>query len=330
VLPVAAAAWQVGAVHDLTRRGILLMLTVGLAAGCDEKPPSWATGGGARTSTPAAAAAPATVNGVAIGAAELALAMATAARAESPHGGGSGVTPDRGRVLAGLIDQELAAQRAVALGLDADPAFKDELAKLDAQLASVRRQRLAALFDKDQAARWWWRRRRCGRSTTSVDEIRTRVRLADLVPRSRQGHRRAAETRGGATFEAVAQPCSTRPGHDAVGRRLPGVEPATAGVVDDPAGHGGRRHQRRDRRAGRPLLDRPRDRSPARRRADARAGPAGDRAAARRRGRAGRARAGVDRAARPRASTSRPRDERVHARDRVATRRGSPVDRTPA
>ena len=183
------------------------MLTMGLAAGCDEKPPSWATGGGARTSTPAAAAAPATVNGVAIGAAELALAMATAARAESPHGGGSGVTPDRGRVLAGLIDQELAAQRAVALGLDADPVFKDELAKLDAQLASVRRQRLAALFDKDLAAR-------AAVAPAAVqtfydqhvDEIRTRVHVWQILFRDRaKATAAAAELAGGATFEAVAQ-----------------------------------------------------------------------------------------------------------------------------
>jgi len=254
VLPVAAAAWQVGAVHDLTRRGILLMLTVGLAAGCDEKPPSWATGGGARTSTPAAAAAPATVNGVAIGAAELALAMATAARAESPHGGGSGVTPDRGRVLAGLIDQELAAQRAVALGLDADPAFKDELAKLDAQLASVRRQRLAALFDKDLAARAVVAPAAVQTFYDQhVDEIRTRVHVWQILFRDRaKATAAAAELAGGATFEAVAQrvlnaPPGTTPwdvGYlawnqlpPAWSTTLPGMAVgATSGVIDGPGG----------------------------------------------------------------------------------------------
>ncbi len=230
------------------------MLTVWLAAGCDEKPPSWATGGGARTSTPAAAAPPATVNGAAIGAAELALAMATAARAESPHGGGSGVTPDRGRVLAGLIDQELAAQRAVALGLDADPAFKDELAKLEAQLASVRRQRLAALFDKDLAAR-------AAVAPAAVqafydqhvDEIRTRVHVWQILFRDRaKATAVAAELAGGATFEAVAQrvlnaPPGTTPwdvGYlawnqlpPAWSTTLPGMAVgATSGVIDGPGG----------------------------------------------------------------------------------------------
>ncbi|MBL8625798.1 MAG: peptidyl-prolyl cis-trans isomerase [Myxococcales bacterium] len=194
--------------HDLTRRGIPLMLVVAMAAGCDEPAPKWAShGGAATTATPTATVAPATVNGAAISAAELALAMGTAARAENPHGGGSGVAPDRAQVLAGLIDQELAAQRAVALGLDADPGFKEEQAKLEAQLASVRRQRLASLFDKDVAAR--------AAVTPAavqafydqhVDEIRTRVHVWQILFRDRaKATAAAAELAGGATFEAVAQ-----------------------------------------------------------------------------------------------------------------------------
>lgn len=207
MLPVVVAAWQVGAVHDQLRRVIPVMLMAGLAVGCDEKTPSWAVGVGARPTAEAAAPPPATVNGAAISAAELALAMGTAARAENPHGGGSGVAPDRAQVLAGLIDQELAAQRAVALGLDADPGFKDELARLEAQLASVRRQRLAALFDKDLAAR------------TVADpaavrafydqheaEIRTRIHVWQMLFRDRaKATAAAAELAAGAPFEAVAQ-----------------------------------------------------------------------------------------------------------------------------
>ena len=78
LLPVVVVAWQVGAVHELMRRGIPLMLMVGLAAGCDEKPPGWATGGGARPAAQAAAAPPATVNGAPISAAELALEIGRA------------------------------------------------------------------------------------------------------------------------------------------------------------------------------------------------------------------------------------------------------------
>lgn len=254
MLPVVVAAWQVGGVHELTRRGILIMLAVAMA-GCDSPTPRWANGGGAAASArPATAAAPATVNGAAISAAELALAMATAARAENPHGGGSGVAPDRGQVLAGLIDQELAAQRAVALGLDADPAFQDELAKLEAQLASVRRQRLAALFDKDLAAR--------AAVTPAavqafydqhVDEIRTRVHVWQILFRDRaKATAAAAELAGGATFETVAQrvlnaPPGTTPwdvGYLAWNQLPPAWSPtlpglavgATSGVISGPGG----------------------------------------------------------------------------------------------
>ncbi len=256
MLPVVAAAWQVAGVLDLTRRGILLTLVAAMAVGCDEKPPSWATGGGAATTArpSATGAAPATVNGAAISAAELALAMGTAARAESPHGGGSGVAPDRGQVLAGLIDQELAAQREVVLGLDADPAFKDELAKLEAQLASVRRQRLAALFDRDVAAR-------AAVAPAAVqafydqhvDEIRTRVRVWQILFRDRaKATAAAAELAGGATFEAVAQralnaPPGTTPwdlGYlawnqlpPAWSTTLPGLAVgATSGIIAGPGG----------------------------------------------------------------------------------------------
>jgi len=254
VLPVVVRAWQVGGVHDLMRRGLLLTLVAVMTAGCDEPPPSWAMRGGTSASGAGGAAAPATVNGTAISAAELALAMGTAARAENPHGGGSGVAPDRGQVLAGLIDLELAAQRAVALGLDADPGYRDELAKLEAQLASVRRQRLAALFDKDVAAR-------AAVAPAAVqafydqhvDEIRTRVRVWQLLFRDRaKATAAAAELAGGAAFEAVAArvlnaPAGTTPwdvGYLAWNQLPPAWAPtlpglavgATSGVISGPGG----------------------------------------------------------------------------------------------
>ena len=96
----------------------------------------------------------ATVNGVAISAVDLAQAIAATARGDGGHGGAPGTArPDRDQVLATVIDQELAAQRATALGLDADPGYREELARLEAQVTGFRRQRLAVLLERDVGAK---------------------------------------------------------------------------------------------------------------------------------------------------------------------------------
>lgn len=72
------------------------------------------------------------------------------------HGGGEAdrAPQTRQAVLDALVAQELQAQRAVELGLDADPAVRETLAQIDAQARDLRRKELArALLAKEGGAR---------------------------------------------------------------------------------------------------------------------------------------------------------------------------------
>lgn len=63
-------------------------------------------------------------------------------------------SPDRERnLLETMIRQELAAQKAAELGLDADPAYREELARLEAQVNTFRRKRLSDAFYRAEAAK---------------------------------------------------------------------------------------------------------------------------------------------------------------------------------
>ena len=131
----------------------MALVLVAMTTGCDDGgTPAWAR------RAPVAGAGDggtvATVNGVAISAVDLAQAIAATARGDGGHGGAPGTArPDRDQVLATVIDQELAAQRATALGLDADPGYREELARLEAQVTGFRRQRLAVLLERDVGAK---------------------------------------------------------------------------------------------------------------------------------------------------------------------------------
>lgn len=119
------------------------LLPLGLL-GCQNSSPTSTT-----TSSPTAVQAPpetrdtlAVVNGVSIGRAELPPEQ----RAE---GHKTGIAPETERQrLDRVIDEELASQRALAAGLDADPTFQEELAKRQAALNAWRRQALAGLYDR--------------------------------------------------------------------------------------------------------------------------------------------------------------------------------------
>lgn len=137
--------------------GLIVVPTVALAGCSSGEPPPWAREAHeARTApTRAGPAVVATVNGAAITAADLALAMTTAAQATNPHQAGAEAAPapDRAQVLDRLIDEELAAQRAHGLGLDGDPEYQAELVRMQAQLDQFRRQRLAHLLERDTGQR---------------------------------------------------------------------------------------------------------------------------------------------------------------------------------
>jgi parvulin-like peptidyl-prolyl isomerase len=60
---------------------------------------------------------------------------------------GMAVPEERRRaMLDGLVTQELMAQRARELGIDADPRYSEEAAEADAQIAGFKRRRLADLY----------------------------------------------------------------------------------------------------------------------------------------------------------------------------------------
>lgn len=53
---------------------------------------------------------------------------------------------DTKKVLEDIILQELASQRAVELGLDTDPAYQEELRRMEAQVNALKRKRLSEVF----------------------------------------------------------------------------------------------------------------------------------------------------------------------------------------
>lgn len=91
----------------------------------------------------------ASVNGVPITEADL------KAAGRGGHGGepATAPTPDeRKAILETVIRDELIAQRAVELGLAADPAYQEQLHLLQAQVDTFRRQRLADLYHARELA----------------------------------------------------------------------------------------------------------------------------------------------------------------------------------
>lgn len=150
---------------------------------------------------PAVEGALATVNGVAITAAELDLLSRPATH------GAPAASGDRKAVLQTAIRQELAAQRAAELGLDQDPAYREELARMQAQIAAFRRQRLSELYEEKELAR----RAAPGEEDVlryfeeHAAELRTQVHVMQILSRSEEKVRTArAEIAAGADFEAVA------------------------------------------------------------------------------------------------------------------------------
>lgn len=90
----------------------------------------------------------ATVNGVPITEADLRLAS----KRTGAHGT-EGAPTDEKEVLENIIQQELARQRAVELGLDRESAYQEQLAKIEAQASAFKRSRLSAAFFQQEVAR---------------------------------------------------------------------------------------------------------------------------------------------------------------------------------
>jgi len=88
----------------------------------------------------------ASVNGTAITEADIDLASRSSAKG---HQSNESSANER-NVLEGIIQQELAYQRAIELGLDTDPRYEAELSKLEAQVNAFKRKRLSELFFKKE------------------------------------------------------------------------------------------------------------------------------------------------------------------------------------
>lgn len=143
----------------------------------------------------------ATVNGHVITAADLDARVKAETR-------GMPIPADRRRgMLDGLVTQELMAQRARELGLDADPRFAEESAEADAQIAGFKRRRLADLFiEREIVAKT---------ETTDAEarkffdengpRVRTELHLLQIFRRNRAAIDAAqAALSSGKTFEEVA------------------------------------------------------------------------------------------------------------------------------
>lgn len=144
----------------------------------------------------------ATVNGVPIMRADLAVATASLA---AGHGGDA--PPTEEETLERIIREEVLAQRAMAAHLDGDAEYREELARREAQLAAWKRERLADLFHLREASR--------PSLITEADErryydanaarIRTEVRVSQIMLRDEaRANEALRDLHGGATFDSIA------------------------------------------------------------------------------------------------------------------------------
>jgi len=99
-------------------------------ASCEQRP------------SPSAEGVVASVNGTAITDADIDLASRGSARGHQANESSA----NKKNVLEGIIQQELAYQRAIELGLDTDPGYQAELSKLEAQVNTFKRKKLSEIF----------------------------------------------------------------------------------------------------------------------------------------------------------------------------------------
>ncbi len=121
------------------RGGAVLAALIVSTSGCRQS--SSGTGGTPESLPPGTLVQ---VNGAAITEADVELVS----RVRGGHGGSPPAAARRDQVIDTLIDQELAAQKAVELGLDQDPAYREELARLTAEVNALRRQRLSTAYHR--------------------------------------------------------------------------------------------------------------------------------------------------------------------------------------
>lgn len=188
--------------HRRFLRSSLVVLLLALG-GCRQQP----TEANAPSETPAPAQAPALsadalaqVGSAQIHDFELERELETTAK----HAKGA----ERRKVLEALVQKEVLAQRALALGLDRDPGYQAELRAHEADLTNWKRKRLADLYYRaevdakatpsDAEAKQYF--------DENAARIRSELHVAQLLFRDEPSARAAhAELRGGKPFEQVAK-----------------------------------------------------------------------------------------------------------------------------
>ncbi len=191
------------------------------------RPPAIAATGAARVV--------ATVNGAPITEADL---DQRARRAPTPGAPGHEVSAN---VLQTVVREELIAQRALQLGLDREPGYREQLEQMEAQLRAFKRQQLGVLYrawvqgqavPTEADARAWFDR--------NADLVRARLHVLQIMRRGElaEAQRDLEDLKAGAPFEQIAArrfpglPASVKAPWDLGEMAWNQVPPAWRGVVD--------------------------------------------------------------------------------------------------
>jgi len=181
--------------HSTTRMFLLLAALTGTAA------PTMAYAQKGNPPAPAAAGKVlATVNGMPITTADVQLAIKGAGSHQ-----GQETPSDSKAVLDNIITQELVYQKAMQLGIDTDPAYQEELRRIETEVIAFKRKKLTEVFLRENArnteisdaqARAYF--------TASAEQFRTVYTLSQILRRN-EGliNQDLKELQQGVSFEKV-------------------------------------------------------------------------------------------------------------------------------
>ncbi|MCW8853305.1 MAG: peptidyl-prolyl cis-trans isomerase [Gammaproteobacteria bacterium] len=169
---------------------LTILLVCGLTLSCDKHQSS-------------AVGVVASVNGTEITQADIAFASRGASGGHEARQPAS----DKTKVLEDIILQELAYQKAVKLGLDADPKYLAELSGLQAQVNAFKRKKLSAMFLQaqllnetsisDEEAQQYFNK--------NASRLRTEINVWQILSRNENTIKKVqAELAQGLAFEEVA------------------------------------------------------------------------------------------------------------------------------
>lgn len=187
------------------------IVAAALSVACERTPPE----PGPRPGRPApSAGALVTVGGVVITEHDLQLQL-KGAGTHTPEP----AADQRRTALEAVVREEAAAQRAIALGLDADPVYQEQIRPAAAQFNAVRRRMLAELLYRKEVSQKAAVAEAEARKfyDENTARITTELRVMQILSRDeRKIEEAAAEIKAGAPFETVAAKHYADPGAGAV------------------------------------------------------------------------------------------------------------------